>query len=111
MLGRNATVLWLSNASFYTQRHFSEGDFDIDVLSASTGPALVAPRAWRAKVNVQGDYIKLGGDHLATYGAVNPSLTWIFGKGELSWDSQFQLRDFERTRDAGAATAPICLPA
>jgi len=48
------------------------GDYDLTILTASTGPALVMLRHWRANLALNVDRIWLGGSELAWYTSLNP---------------------------------------
>ncbi|HKK13930.1 MAG TPA: hypothetical protein VKA14_04645, partial [Gammaproteobacteria bacterium] len=45
---RVGQFLWQSEVDLYHRAYFSEHDYNLSVLSASTGPAWVVPRHWRA---------------------------------------------------------------
>jgi hypothetical protein len=96
-----ARFAWQSQLNYYRRNYFSQDAFNLDVLSASTGPAWFVLNNWRANVNAQVDYIRLGGDELATYYSLTPSVTWEFKGGEVTLDTLFQRRDFSRVEDVG----------
>jgi tetratricopeptide (TPR) repeat protein len=52
-----ARFVWQSQLNFYTRNYFSKDDFNLDVLSAATGPAWLVANNWRANINAQADYI------------------------------------------------------
>lgn len=99
--GSSAAFLWQSQASIYSLDYASHSEFDLDVLSLSTGPAWVAARRWRANINLQADNISLGHGQYANYYGLNPAWTGIYenGRTELTADAVLQKRDFTRTVD------------
>lgn len=93
--------VWQSQLNFYTRNYFSKDEFNLDVLSAATGPALLVANHWRANINAQADYIQLGGTELAMFYSLTPAVTWEFKGGEVTLDAMFMKRDFTRVVDTG----------
>lgn len=98
---RTAGFLWQSQASVYQRSYNSEKDFNITVLSASTGPALVVLRHWRANLALNVDRILLGGEDLAWFNSLYPAVTWQFNNGEVTWDATFTDRRYDQSVDSG----------
>ena len=96
-----AGFLWQSQANLYNRAYRSEDDFDLTVLTASTGPAWVVLRHWRTSMMLNVDRIWLGGDELAWFTSLNPAVTWQFNNGELTWDATVTGRRYDETVDAG----------
>lgn len=93
--------LWQSQLSGYYRRYFDETDFNLGVITLSTGPALVVPRHWRAGIGLQADQIWLGDGRLALFASVNPNVTWQFGDStELTLDGIVTRRHYSQKRDA-----------
>ena len=92
---------WQSQFNFYSRNYFSKTDFNLDVLSASTGPAFFVANQWRANINAQVDHIQLGGSELAWFYSLTPSITWEFKGGEVTLDGTLMKRDFTRIVDVG----------
>lgn len=93
--GRSAAYVWQSNVSYYRNDYFSSGDFDLDVLSASTGPLAIVAERWRMGVDLTYDYIKLGHAKLADIYGIAPSVTWNVSKNtDITLGAKFQKRDF-----------------
>lgn len=90
----NLTLLWQSQASYYRTTYDTARDYDLDVISLSTGPAVLASNKWRLVVPYQFSDIYLGGKHLATFNGINP--TWIANTGgwEFGVDGQWQKRNY-----------------
>ena len=100
--GRTAAVLWQSQASVYTKQYQDLSEFNLDVVSLSTGLAFIAPKAWRANINLRLDNIELGSDRLAFYTSLLPSVTWQLGNStELTLDAAIADRDYKQTTDEG----------
>ena len=84
------------------QHHKALSEFNLDVVSLSTGPALVVPKQWRAKASLRVDNIELGSDRLAFYTSLLPSATWqLNNTTELSVDASFADRDYKQSGDEG----------
>lgn len=96
-----ARFSWQSMLNMYRRGYFSEHDFSMNVLSVSTGPAWLAPKKWRANLNLQLDDINLGAEHLAIFTSLSPSISWDIRNGEITWDAVLLHKDFKRTVDAG----------
>lgn len=92
--GRKLTGLWQSQASYYRTSYDTASANDLDVLSLSTGPALLDMNKWRLVLPYQMSYISLGGSHLATYHGLQP--TWITNTHgwELGVNGQWQQRNY-----------------
>ncbi|OOZ41357.1 hypothetical protein BOW53_04375 [Solemya pervernicosa gill symbiont] len=92
------SLVWYSKANVYRMDYNAENDRDLDLLSFSTGPTLVAARKYRAGINFSADHMRLGEDneaYLNTYG-VTPKISWIFYEqsAELTADIKLQKSDY-----------------
>ena len=102
MFGRSAAYIWQSNVSYYRNDYFDNGDFDLDVLSISTGPLAVVADRWRMGADFTYDYIRLGHEKLADIYGVTPSITWNVRKNtDISLVTKFQKRDFDESVATG----------
>jgi hypothetical protein len=100
--GRSAAYVWQSNVSYYRNDYFNSGDFDLDVLSASTGPLAIVAEHWRMGVDFTYDYIQLGHDKLADIYGVAPTVTWNVSKNtDITLGAKFQKRKFNDSVAAG----------
>lgn len=98
--GRSAAVLWQSQAALYSKQYSELSEFNLDVVSVSTGPAFIVPKYWRGKVSLRLDNIELGSDRLAFYTSVLPSATWQFGNStEITVDAALVDRDYKQSAD------------
>jgi len=91
---RPVQMLWQSNASMYRKEYQDEHPYTTDVVSVSTGPAWISRTNWRAAINLQADYIRLGDNALALYSSLNPSYTLISGDNEYNFRGQWLYREF-----------------
>ncbi len=95
VFGQQAAVIWQSNAGYFEQNYFDSGNFDIDVISLSTGPMLVKPGKWRANADLSYDYIELGHTKLAEFFGIAPTVSFNLSKSfDLTITSKFQQREF-----------------
>lgn len=97
--------LWISQANAYRKQYFREEDYNLDVLSLSTGPSLLVLQSFRANIAGRVDYLRLGDSELAWYLSLGPSISWQFANGELTWDGLLLKRDFTRDEDDGRDSA------
>lgn len=95
---RTASFLWQSQANLYNRAYNDMDDYDLTILSAGTGPALVVLRHWRANLALNVDRIWLGGTELAWFTSLNPAVTWQFNNGELTWDATITDRRYDDDR-------------
>lgn len=100
---KNASFLWQDNLSLYRRDYYSENVDDLDVISFSTGPALVMMKDWRANVAAQVSYLRLGNRDLAWFASLLPSYTKQFANGvyQLSLDGDYTVRIYKRDVDKG----------
>lgn len=98
---RTAAFLWQSQASLYNRAYQDFDDFDLTILTGSTGPALVMLRHWRANLALNVDRLWLGGSALAVFTSLNPTVTWQFEQGELTWDFTATDRAYDEDADDG----------
>jgi len=98
--GKSAAVLWQSQASIYSKQYNDLSEFNLDVVSLSTGLAFIAPLEWRANLNLRVDNIELGSDALAFYTSLLPSITWQLNKTtELTVNASLADRDYKQSND------------
>ncbi|MBI5926829.1 MAG: hypothetical protein HY836_14660 [Aquabacterium sp.] len=102
-MGENtARYGWTTQFSGYQKTYKRYGEFDLGVLSVATGPTLVIDKLGRANLNMQADYLTLGGEYLGTFSSLSPSVTARVGRdGELTLDAQWMYRNFKREVDEG----------
>lgn len=99
---RPAFSLWQSSLSAYRREYDDEHKYTVDVISASTGMALLSRSSWRAKLNLQADNIRLEDDALAVYYSLNPTWTYTGAhNNEYTLRGQVLYRDYRMAADAG----------
>jgi len=93
---------WTSQAALYYKGYNDETDYNLGVLSLSTGPLLFSANNWRANVSFQFDKLTLGDKDLGVYVSATPSFSWRLGtRGELTVDAQWMYRNYQRDVDQG----------
>ncbi len=98
---RTGMLVWQSGASFYSRKYNKFHDFNLQVASVNTGPAVLMLRHWRASLQLRSDYLRLGGHELGWFNSINPSFIWQFDNGELDWDATYTRRSYNRDIDSG----------
>lgn len=100
--GREGALLWQSQAALSRTGYRNEGDYDLQVISLSTGPAWISPPRLRVSAPLQYDRLDLGADHYLDIVGVAPAVVFGGPSGvELQVDAQLQRRDYRRALDAG----------
>lgn len=100
--GRDGALLWQSQALFNRVTYRNESDFDLQVISLSTGPAWISPPRLRAALPLQYDRLDLGGDHYLDIVSTSPSVVFGGPAGiELQLDGVLQRRDYRRGAEDG----------
>lgn len=98
---RSAMFSWQSQASLYNRAYQDLDDYDLTILTGSTGPALVMLKHWRANLALNVDRLWLGGSDLAVFSSLAPAVTWQFGDGEVTWDAALTDRRYDQSVDNG----------
>jgi len=99
---KSAALFWQSQAAIYTKQYRDLSEFNLDVVSLSTGPALIVPKHWRSNFSLRLDNIELGSDRLAVFASVLPSLTLQLGNTtELTFEASLADRDYKQSGDEG----------
>ena len=93
---------WQSQVSWTGNNYTRTRDFSLNVLSASTGPALIATGRWRGAINLQVDQVWFGSQTLGTYLSINPLLTFELGNYHgLTFEASYSDQSYDRPEDAG----------
>jgi tetratricopeptide (TPR) repeat protein len=71
---------WQSQVSVSSNLYEKTSDFNLNVISASTGPAFISTGHWLASVPVRLDEIYLGSSKLGAALSINPYITFDLGK-------------------------------
>ncbi len=87
LAGGLADFEWHTQATAYSKAHGSgDSDFNLGVISLSTGPAILKDKSWRAAFNIKLDKIYYGNDPYSDQLGINPVFTWILSEDmELSF--------------------------
>jgi len=90
---------WHSQLLSYNKMHTGkENRFNLNVLSLTTGPALIADKNWRTALNIKIDKIYFAANPYAFYVGLNPLFTLIFDKQmEVTFESRITKREFSTT--------------
>ncbi len=90
---------WVSKAGLYRKEYFHENDYNLDIISFSTGPTVSVLQSWRANVNFGIDQILIGDKRKGQYYSVTPSISKQYKKSELTWDAALIRREFRQSVD------------
>lgn len=91
---------WQSQVSWTGNNYTETNDFNLNILSASTGPALFSTGRWRGAVNFQVDQTYYGSSTLGTFLSINPLLTFDLGNYRgISLEMSFTHNNFTRSED------------
>lgn len=97
-----ATTLfeWQSQVSWTGNNYTKTNDFNLNILSASTGPAIFSTGRWRGAVNMQVDQIFYGTSDLGTFLSINPLVTFDLGNYQgISLEMSYTNDNFTRRED------------
>jgi len=94
---------WQTQATAYSKAHASgKSDFNVGVLSLSTGPALIVENSWRAAFNIKLDKVYFGNKSYANYTGVNPLFTYNVMKDlEVTFENITLAREYSQASDQG----------
>lgn len=93
---------WQSQVALDSTLYREISDFNINVVSLSTGPVFISPGRWSSLANIRIDYIQLGGKSLATFSSFNPVLTFDFGNyNGLTLEASLVSRSYDNAINTG----------
>ncbi len=93
---------WQSQLSWTGNNYTRNSDFDLNIISASTGPAFISTGRWRGAINLQVDQTFFGSSTLGTFISLNPLLTFDLGDyRSLTLELSYTDNNFSRPEDAG----------
>lgn len=92
---------WTTSGSVYHRGYDEQKAYNLGVATLATGPGLIAKSGWRTNLNLQVDHLTLGGDELANYWSISPTVALPVADGEFGADFQYINRDFTRDVDQG----------
>ena len=70
---------WQSQLSWTGNNYTRTSDFNLNIISLSTGPALISTGRWRGSLTIQVDQTYFGSHTLGTLISLNPLLTFDLG--------------------------------
>ena len=77
--GARTSFEWQSQASLSSNLYTETSDFNLNILSADTGPAFISAGRWHGAIPLRIDYVNLGNSSLATALSVNPYISFDLG--------------------------------
>lgn len=100
--GAKTSFEWQSQASLSSNLYTEASDFNLNVISADTGPAFISAGRWVAAIPARIDQVYLGSSSLATAASMNPYISFDLGKyRSILIESTFLTRSYAKTIDAG----------
>ena len=109
LLGRHAYVIpgtiglgirpvqreWVSALNFYRKAYSEESNYNLDVITFSTGMDFISSTNWRASLAVRADAIRLGNAHLGWFKGINGSYTMVQGVNEFTFTADVTQQDYD----------------
>ena len=77
--GAKTSFEWQSQASVSSNLYTETSDFDLNIVSADTGPAFISTGRWLGAIPFRFDYVNLGHSSLATALSLNPYISFDLG--------------------------------
>ena len=78
--GARTSFEWQSQASLSSNLYTETSNFDLNIVSADTGPAFISPGRWLGAIPFRIDYVNLGHSSLATALSFNPYISFDLGE-------------------------------
>jgi len=109
LLGRHAYVIpgtiglgirpvqreWVSALNFYRKAYSEESNYNLDVITFSTGMDFISSTNWRASLAARVDAIRLGNAHLGWFKGLNGSYTMVEGVNEFTFTADITQQDYD----------------
>lgn len=93
---------WQSQISWTGNNYTRNSDFNVNIFSASTGPAFISTGRWNGAINLQIDQMYFGGSTLGTFTSLNPLITFDLGNYRgLTFELSYSDNNFKRPEDEG----------
>lgn len=93
---------WQSQASVSSNLYEKISDYNLNVLSASTGPAFLSAGRWRASIPLRLDEVYLGSSRLGAAVSINPYIAFDLGKyRSILLESSLLSRTYSEDVNAG----------
>lgn len=77
--GARTSLEWQSQASLSSNLYTETSDFNLNIISADTGPTFISAGRWLGAIPFRIDYVNLGQSSLATALSVNPYISFDLG--------------------------------
>ena len=96
--GARTSFEWQSQASLSSNLYTETSDFNLNIISADTGPAFISAGRWLGAIPLRIDYVNLGQSSLATAFSVNPYVSFDLGNyRSILIESTFLTRNYADT--------------
>ncbi len=93
--GAKTSFEWQSQASVSSNLYTKTSDYDLNIISADTGPAYISAGRWLGAIPFRVDYVNLGHSSLATALSVNPYVSFDLGSyRNILIESSFLTRNY-----------------
>ncbi len=93
---------WQSQISWTGNNYTRESDFNLNIISASTGPAMISTGRWRGAISLQVDQTYFGDSTLGTFISLNPLATFDLGDYRgITVEASYTDNNFSRDEDQG----------
>ena len=98
--GASTFFEWQSQISWTGNNYTRNSDFNLNIFSASTGPAAISAGRWNGAISLQVDQTYFGSSVLGTFVSLNPLLTFDLGNYRgLTLELSYTDNNFRRTED------------
>jgi len=77
--GARTSFEWQSQVSLSSNLYTETSDFNLNIISADTGPSFISAGRWLGAIPFRIDYVNLGQSSLATALSVNPYISFDLG--------------------------------
>lgn len=96
--GARTSFEWQSQASVSSNLYTETSDYNLNIISADTGPAFISAGRWLGAIPLRIDYVNLGQSSLATALSVNPYVSFDLGNyRSILIESSFLTRNYADT--------------
>jgi len=96
--GARTSFEWQSQASVSSNLYTETSDYNLNIISADTGPAFISAGRWLGAIPLRIDYVNLGQSSLATAFSVNPYVSFDLGNyRSILIESAFLTRNYADT--------------
>ena len=98
--GAATNAEWQSQISWTGNNYTRTSEFNLNILSVSTGPAFISTGRWRGAVTLQIDQTFFGNAKLGTFLSLNPLVTFDLGNYRgITIETSFTDNNFSRQED------------